>query len=228
MPTRDHLYLRVAADIALLTVREGRLQVLTIVRRNEPFEGRPALPGGFLRAGEDVGQAAVRELREETGLAGGDLHLEQLAVYSAPDRDPRGPVVSAAHLALAPDLPIPRAGSDARQAFWTPVDDVRGDLAFDHDQILDDAVERARRQLELTTLATAFCGPEFTIGDLRTVYEVVWGVGIDPRNFSRKVMHTRGFVSATGKKRTSDAGRPAALYVHGGARILSPPLMRGA
>jgi len=225
---RDHLKLELAVDIAILTVRENRLHVLVVLRKNEPYKGQKALPGGFVRAGEDLSKTAVRELKEETSLDGEVLYLEQLAAYGAPDRDPRGRVVSVAYLALAPDLPIPEAGSDAQQAFWTPVDDVRGSLAFDHDQILDDAVERARSRLEFTTLATEFCAPVFTIGDLRSVYEVVWGVQLDPRNFNRKVANTEGFVRPTGTKRVPGTGRPAALYERGPAQRLDPPLMRGS
>ncbi|MGI9000558.1 MAG: NUDIX hydrolase [Pseudonocardia sp.] len=230
MLERDHQLLRLAADLAILTVRDSRLQALVITRRNPPYAGQSALPGGFLRAGEDVRQAAVRELREETGLDGEAeaLHLEQLSVYSDPDRDPRGRVVSVTFLALSPDLPVPQAGSDAQHAFWAPVDEIRGTLAFDHDQILNDAVERARSRLEYTTLATAFCEPKFTIGDLRRVYEVVWGAVLDPRNFSRKVMRTNGFVRPTGRKRAPETGRPATLYERGPAQLLTPPLMRGA
>jgi 8-oxo-dGTP diphosphatase len=108
-----------------------------------------------------------------------------------------------------------------------PVDALRDTLAFDHNQILDEAVEAARSRLELTTVATAFCEEQFTIGDLRHVYEVVWGTPLDPRNFSRKVAHTDGFVVATGEKRIPETGRPAALYRAGPARLLSPPLLRG-
>jgi 8-oxo-dGTP diphosphatase len=137
-------------------------------------------------------------------------------------------VVSVAYLAIMPDLPLPVAGSDASAAAWVSVDKVRGSLAFDHDRILDDAVEQARRRLEFTTLATAFCPPEFTIGDLRSVYEVVWGEMLDPRNFSRKVIHTAGFVEPTGTKRLPATGRPAALYRAGEATTLNPPILRAA
>ncbi|MEU8661442.1 NUDIX domain-containing protein [Actinoplanes philippinensis] len=226
MTDREHLYLRIAVDLVVLTVRDGELQALAITRGNEPFRERPALPGGFLRAGEDLLDAAVRELREETGVDGDRLHLEQLSVYGAPDRDPRGRVVSVAFLALVPNPPSPTAGSDASTASWSPVAALAGTLAFDHDRILADGVERARSRLEFTTLATAFCPAEFTIGDLREVYEVVWGRRVDQRNFSRKVLGTPGFVEATGGKRMPEVGRPAALYRAGPAAALNPPILR--
>lgn len=228
MADRAHLQLRLAVDLAILTVRENLLQVLVIERANEPYRGQVALPGGFLRASENLREAAERELAEETGLDGGSLHLEQLAAYGAPDRDPRGRVVSVAYLAIAPDLPVPVAGSDARAAAWMALDQVRGKLAFDHGQILDDAVERARSGLEHTTIATAFCKPVFTIGDLRHVYEVVWSTPLDPRNFNRKVTATKGFVLPTGSQRAPGTGRPAALYRPGPARSLHPPLLRNS
>ncbi|HEX3714389.1 MAG TPA: NUDIX domain-containing protein [Trebonia sp.] len=227
MADREHLQLRLAVDLAILTVRENQLNVLVIERGHDPYRGKVALPGGFLLVDEDLRDAAERELAEETGLDGKSLHLEQLAAYGDPGRDPRGRVVSLAYLAIAPDLPVPSAGSDARTASWSPAADVGG-LAFDHSAILADAVERARTILELTTLATAFCPPEFTIGDLRAVYEAVWGTQLDPRNFSRKVAHTEGFVLPTGGKRVPETGRPAALYRRGPARALYPPLLRNS
>jgi 8-oxo-dGTP diphosphatase len=217
MTDREHLQLYLTVDLAILTVRSGLLQVLVVERDNEPYRGQ-----------EDLPEAAERELAEETGLDGRGLHLEQLATYGAPERDPRGRVVSVAYLAIAPDLPVPAAGSDARSARWAPVDEVRAKLAFDHTQILDDAVERARTRLEFTTLAAAFCGPAFTIGDLRNVYEVVWGIRLDPRNFSRKVTQTEGFIQPVGEKRVPATGRPAALYRRGPAQALNPPLLRTA
>jgi 8-oxo-dGTP diphosphatase len=226
MEDREHLRLYLAVDLVILTVRQDQLQVLVIERGHDPYAGQLALPGGFLRDGEDLREAAERELAEETSLDGGALHLEQVAIYGAPDRDPRGRVVSVSFLAIAPDLPIPEAGSDARSARWAPVGEIDGALAFDHTQILGEAIERARSRLEFTTLATAFCGPEFTIGDLRHVYEVVWGTPLDPRNFNRKVTTTEGFVLPTGEKRLPETGRPAALYRPGPAQTLNPPLLR--
>jgi 8-oxo-dGTP diphosphatase len=223
MPDRAQLRVCLAVDLAILTVRENRLHVLVAERASEPYRGYPALPGGFLRDGEDLGQAAGRVLAEQAGLDRAALHLEQLAAYGAPGRDPSGRVVSVAYLAFAPDLPMPSAGPAAH---WAPARIIRGALAFDHAAILDDAIERAGARLEYTTLATAFCGAAFTIGDLRTIYETVWDTPLDPRNFNRKVLHTEGFVEPTGDKRIPGTGRPAALYRRGPASALSPPLLR--
>ncbi|GIF62965.1 NUDIX hydrolase [Asanoa ishikariensis] len=227
---RDHAVLRLAVDLSILTVRDGRLHVLVVKRGNEPFVGHLALPGGFLRPDEEPLAAAVRELGEETSLDGLRLHLEQLPIFGAPDRDPRGRVVSVPYLAIAPDLPVPTAGSDATSAHWSPVASILDDatLAFDHCDILDLAVERARASLETTTVAAMFCGEQFTMGELRGVYEAVWGVALDPRNFSRKVTKTQGFVEPVGSRRTDGVGRPAALYRRGPIRRLNPAMLRSS
>jgi 8-oxo-dGTP diphosphatase len=221
---RPHAPVRITVDLVVLTIRDDQLTVLLVERANDPYQGSAALPGGFLRDDETLDDAARRELAEETALDGDRLHLEQVHTYSAPDRDPRGRVVTVSYLAIAPSLPVPVAGSDARAARWTPVG--RTGLAFDHDEILADAVERARSKLENTTIATAFCADTFTIGELRTVYEVVWGAPPDPRNFNRKVTGTDGFVVPTGDTRSHDTGRPAALYRRGPATTLYPPILR--
>ena len=217
----------VAVDIVLLTVRHGRLSVLLVRRGTHPFHGRWALPGGFVTATEDLDAAAARELAEETGLAPGSAHLEQLASYGSPDRDPRMRVVSVAYLALAPDVPTPTSGTDASDARFWDVEDLAGAegpaLAFDHDRILADAVERARSKLEYTSLATTFLEEPFTIADLRRVYEAVWGRPLHAANFRRKVLSTPGFVTPTGEERPTGRGW-AELYVRGGTTTLHPAL----
>ncbi|GAA4889012.1 NUDIX hydrolase [Streptomonospora salina] len=221
----------VTVDLVILTVRAEALHVLLIERGKPPYLGLPALPGGYVRPHEDLDAAAIRELREETGLDGHTLHLEQLHGYGAPDRDPRGRTVTTAYLALGPDMPAPVAGTDAGAARWTPVNDALAagfGLAFDHGGILTDGVERARTKLEYTTVATSFCTEPFTLSELRSVYEVVWGLPLDPSNFRRKVTRTAGFVEPTGERRATDPGRPAALYRRGDARELVPPLLRSS
>ncbi|ALE93140.1 NUDIX hydrolase [Arthrobacter alpinus] len=229
----------VTVDVVGLTVIDGALHVLLITRLIEPFRGGLALPGGFVLAGEDLVTAAGRELVEETGVEHVPGHLEQLGSYGPQGRDPRGDVLTVAHLLLAPNFPVLSAGSDAEQAAWYPVSRILSGevrLAFDHERILGDALERAKSKLEYSPLGAAFCGEEFTIAQLRAVYEAVWGTRLDPRNFHRKATGTPGFLEDTGRMTAGDAGRPAALFrLADAARplagrpsraVLNPPLMR--
>lgn len=229
----------VTVDVVALTVVDDVLNVLLVTRLIEPFRGRLALPGGFVLPGEDLVTAAGRELAEETGVEQVPGHLEQLGSYGPRGRDPRGDVLTVAHLLLAPNFPVLSAGSDAEHAAWYPVGQVLDgelELAFDHGRILADAVERAKSKLEYSPLGAAFCGDEFTVAQLRTVYEAVWGTRLDPRNFHRKATGTPGFLEDTGRMTTGETGRPAALFrLAAAARpaagqpiraVLNPPLMR--
>jgi 8-oxo-dGTP diphosphatase len=231
----------VTVDLAVFTIRAGLLAVLLVQRRDHPYKGYWALPGGFVRASESVGDAALRELTEETGVTMFTGHLEQLRTYSDPGRDPRMRVVSVAHVALAPGLPDPRPGGDAAAARWWPVEDLGLEeggpdapdgpaLAFDHALILADAVERVRSKLEYTTLAASFVEEPFTLADLRRVYSAVWGTAPDLGNFRRKVLGTDGFVVEAQRSPQAAAGaaggRPPLLYRRGNAVIMYPPMLR--
>jgi 8-oxo-dGTP diphosphatase len=234
---RSFAPIAVTVDVVTLTIRDDVLDVLLVQRGAPPHAGRWALPGGFVRS-EDLDDAAIRELAEETGQHLGRIHLEQLASYGTPDRDPRMRVISVAYLAFAPELGEPMAGSDAQAAAWVPVGSLglaegggqrpgtTRKLAFDHARILADGLERARAKLEYTPLATAFCPEEFTVGQLRRVYEIVWGTALDPRNFHRKITGTPGFLEPAGARTAGDRGRPAQLYRRGPATSLQPPMLR--
>jgi 8-oxo-dGTP diphosphatase len=243
----------VAVDLVVLTIRSGALQVLLVRRTEPPYRGRWALPGAFVRPEEDLPVAAARVLTRQTAAG----HLEQLGSYGGPKRDPRGRVVTVAYLALLPDLStspeskaprgpetlrVPQTPGDSEtarasqrpRATETPAEGVWHDvvtvarLAFDHAGILADGVERARAKLEYTSLAAAFCPPEFTVAQLREVYEAVWGAPLDPRNFHRKVTSTEGFVTPIGASTGGTRGRPAQLFRRGPADTLHPPLLRPA
>ena len=207
----------VTVDIAIFTIRDDALQVLLIERGKEPFLGALALPGGFVLPDEDLDQAAARELAEETGLRPGSWHLEELGSYGAPGRDPRMRVVTIAYWAICAELPGLRGGGDAAAAILRPVEEIewgRVRLAFDHERIVRDAVERARSKLGYTALAARFCPPEFTIGQLRHVFETVWNTDLDPGNFHRSVQESGAFekrVEAAAAPR-SPRGRPASLW----------------
>ncbi|MCU1673071.1 MAG: Bifunctional adenylyltransferase/Nudix hydrolase, partial [Frankiales bacterium] len=219
----------VTVDMVLLTVREQRFSVLLVERGTHPFRGFAALPGGFVQPDEDLDAAAVRRLEQETGVRRDAAYVEQLGAFGEPDRDPRMRVVSVAYLVFAPDLPAPRPGAGTRSVSWIPVDDVQPErLGFDHARVLAAGVERARAKLEYTPLAAAFCDEEFTVGELRKVYEAVWGGPLDPRNFHRKVTGTPGFLVPVGRPAPvgPDGGRPAALYRRGRATLLHPAMLR--
>ena len=226
-------HVAVTADVVLLTLREGRLSVLLINRAGPPFQGHWALPGGFVREGEDLEAAAARELSEETRLSlrRMDATLEQLRTYSTPDRDPRMWVVSTAFVALVPGVGGPRAGGDAADARFWAIDELADAggpwLAFDHHLIISDAVEWAREQIETTAVAAGLLEQPFSLSRLRGVYETVWGVRLDPANFRRKVLSTPGFVEAAGTRAApKGGGRPAELYYQGTATRLDLPLRR--
>jgi 8-oxo-dGTP diphosphatase len=213
--------LGVSVDLVILTVRGGQLATLAWQRDSEPYLGLQALPGGFIRLDEDLPAAASRVLAERAGLPGEPVHLEQLRTYGYPDRDPTRRAVSVAYLGLAPDLPAP----DTPQMSWQPVTALTP-MAFDHKRILLDGVERARSKLEYTSLGAAFCRDEFTVAELRRVYEIVWATPLDPRNFHRKVTGAQDFLIETGSVTTAGGGRPAQLYRRGPAVQLYPPMLR--
>ena len=206
----------VTVDMVILTITEGRLQVLLVRRGVAPFEGMWAIPGGFKRPTETLDEAAKRELAEETGVDGASL-LTQFGAYGDPGRDPRMNVVTIAYLAVLRDVGVVVAGTDASDAALVPVSEALNgkiELAFDHAQIVRDAVERVRVDLELTGIATAFVGPTFTLAELRSVYEGVWGVHLDGANFRRRVVAENGWVIPTGHRGRpgSAGGKPAELF----------------
>ncbi len=226
MYTSDYPIFAVTVDVVALTVLRGELCALVVRRGEPPYVGAWALPGGFVGEQEDLADAATRELAEETGVRVDGL--EQLATYGTPGRDPRGRTVTVAHLAVIPWAPEAQAGSDATDAEWRPVSALVGSdaPAFDHARILADGVERTRSKLEYTDLAARFVPDEFTISELRAVYDVIWGSELDPGNFHRKVVGTEGFVVETGERRAGGSGRPARMFRAGPASALHPPLTR--
>ncbi len=221
----------VTVDMVVFTIRDDRLQLVLIQRGTPPFEHAWALPGGFVHPDEDLEDAARRELVEESGVETGLVHLAQLGTYGAPGRDPRMRVVTVAWWAIMAAVPDPVAGSDADYADLVGVDDVvegRVELAFDHRRIVLDALEALRHELEFSTVATSFWKDGFRISDLRRVYEIIWGVELEPGNFQRKVRSIPGFVEPTGQLSPSrESGRPAELFVsEPTVRRLSSPLRR--
>lgn len=226
--TSEFPFVYLTADVVAFSLRDDQLCALVVKRGSAPHRGRWALPGGFVDEMEDVEKAARRELREETGVDARKLVLEQVGVYTAPRRDPRHRTISIAWLTVLPADVALQAGDDAADTRWAPVEELLEPrrLAFDHATILRDAVDRLRADLERTGRATLFLGEEFTVAELRRVYEIVWDRPLDPGNFQRKVTGVPGLLEDTGYQTAGGRGRPATLYTAGTTDEIWPPLSR--
>jgi 8-oxo-dGTP diphosphatase len=203
MPT-----LTMTTDIVIFTIRGERLEILLIQRGNPPFQGSWALPGGLVEEDEDLDVCARRELEEETKVTG--VPLEQLHTFGAPNRDPRGRLVTVAYYTLVrANRSKPKAASDASNVRWFAVDALPR-LAFDHAEIITMARRRLRARLDESADAFGFLPKIFTLNELRAVDEIVVGKRIDPRSFRRRVLALE-LIEETGQTRT-EIGRPARLY----------------
>ena len=207
-------------DTVVFTIKDQDLKVLLIQRALAPFQDHWALPGGFVEVrdvsgaqGESVDAAAGRELEEETGISPRDAFLEQLYTFGQADRDPRGRTVTVAYYALVHHEVQIQSGTDAKDARWFSVTELP-DLAFDHDHIVQVALQRIRGKLDYEPrIANSLVGAEFTQADFRQVHEVIKGVRYDKSNFSKrfKRMIEDGKLTLAPGKRATD-GRPARLY----------------
>lgn len=199
----------VSVDIVVFTVRNDQLCVLLVRRGQEPYKGSWALPGGFINIDESLEDAAKRELYEETGIA--ESYLEQLYTYGDPGRDPRGRVITVAYFALVPantkikihDVP------EIKAVDWFDVHNLPA-LAFDHQDIIEYAIQRLCYKLEYSAVGFQLLPQEFTLSEIQQVYEVILGERLDKRNFRRRILQA-GIIEPTPHKRTGE-GRPARLY----------------
>ncbi len=175
----------VTTDCVIFGFDGSRLKVLLVERGVEPFKGKWALPGGFLRMDESAEQGALRELQEETGLK--TAYIKQFHTFTDPDRDPRERVITIAYYALV-RLQDVVAGDDAARAGWFSLDEVPS-LAFDHDRILRTAIQEIRRQIHFEPVGFELLPPEFTVKELQLLYEAILDVKFDRRNFYKKMQH---------------------------------------
>lgn len=208
--TYSHPRPALTVDCVVFGLADGSndLQVLLIQRALEPFEGRWALPGGFVNMNEDLETAARRELREETGAEVD--YLEQLYTFGAPGRDPRGRTVSVAYYGLVRSRDhVVAASSDARRALWVSHHQAK-DLAFDHDEIVQAALTRLRGKIVYEPIGFNLLPRKFTLGQLQSVYETILDRELDRRNFRKKLLAMDLLVEAG--KQTGVANRPATLY----------------
>lgn len=186
-----------------------QLQLLLIKRALPPCVGQWALPGGFVLMDESLDKAAARELKEEAGLS--HVFLEQLYTFGAPKRDPRGRVVSVAYYALVkPSAHSIRADTDARHVAWRPIHELPA-LAFDHQHIIDIALERLRAKVRYQPIGFELLPKKFTLSQLKNLYEVILCQKIDKRNFQRKFL-SMGILQDTGEMQQNVAHRAAKYY----------------
>ena len=175
----------VTTDCVIFGFNGERLQVLLIERGIEPYKGKWALPGGFLKMDESAEECARRELKEETGLEG--AYMEQFHTFSSPERDPRERVVTIGYFALIRQQEV-KGGDDAAAAKWFPLDETPA-LAFDHDFILRKATQRLREQLHFQPIGFELLPEKFTLKELQSLYEAILGIHFARRNFAKKMFH---------------------------------------
>ena len=199
----------VTTDIVIFSIRDRQLKLLLIKRGGAPFKGKWALPGGFVQLDESLDEGARRELQEETGLSG--VYLEQLYTFGEPQRDPRERVITVAYYALIPSEQVSlSAATDPEAVGWFGMDELPP-LAFDHADIVRMAHQRLAAKLDYSTIAFQFMGPEFTLTELQSVYEIILREDIDKRNFRKWVLAMEK-IEETGAVQREGAHRPARLY----------------
>ena len=200
----------VTVDLVIFTVSEDKLKALLVKRADEPFAGFWSIPGGFLKSGESLDEAAIRVMQEKTGVK--EIYLEQLYTFGAPNRDPRARVITVTYFALIPwQNLIPPQSMKVTDLAWFAADQLPARLAFDHQEILTYAIQRLRAKASYSNIVYGLLPLEFRLSDLQKIYESIIDKSLDKRNFRKKMLAT-GLLRETGKKEISGAHRPAMLY----------------
>lgn len=197
----------VTTDCVIFGYDGHDLKILLIKRGIEPFKGMWAFPGGYLQMDETALECAQRELREETGLE--SAYLEQFRTFSDVNRDPRGRVITIAHLALVKIAEV-QGGDDAERAQWFRICDVP-QLAFDHDMILRDAMKTLREKIHFEPIGFELLPEIFTMPQLQNLYESILEVHFDRRNFSNKMLHL-GILEDIGERPSNASNRIPVKY----------------
>ena len=202
--------IRVTVDAVVFSMGADGLEILLVKRRYEPFKGLWALPGGFVtEADKSLADAVRRELLEETNVS--DVFLEQLYTFGDQDRDPRGRTVTVAYMALVISGGMELiARTDAAGVAWWPVKALP-ELAFDHLEIAEYALQRLKYKLEYSSAAFNLLPPKFTLRELQDVYEAVLGRDVDNRNFRKKFLGA-GILEKLDEKSQAGSNRPASLF----------------
>ena len=199
----------VTVDLVIFTVEHDQLKVLLIKRADEPFVGSWSLPGGFLKTGESLDDAALRVMVEKTGVK--EVYLEQLYTFGKPERDPRSRVITVTYFALIPwkNLLQPES-KKVTDLTWYALDEMPA-LAFDHQEILEYAINRLRAKAGYSNIVYGLLPEYFRLSDLQKMYEIILNKKLDKRNCRKKILEL-GLLQPTGQKAILGAHRPAMLY----------------
>lgn len=199
----------VTVDLVILTVDQNMLKVMLVKRADGPFADCWSIPGGFLKAGESLEDAAVRVLKEKTGVK--NVYVEQLYTFGNPDRDPRARVITVTYFALIPWKHLSQPESDkVTDLMWTSVDALPK-LAFDHKEIIQYGVQRLRAKATYSNIVYGLLPRHFSLSELQHIYEIILDEKLDKRNFRKRMLAT-GLLQETGEKMAAGAHRPAMLY----------------
>ncbi|MBE7644539.1 NUDIX hydrolase [Tenacibaculum finnmarkense] len=201
--------IKLAVDAVVFGYEAGNISILLIKRKYEPFKGKWAIPGGFILADESLETAVERELLEETGVK--INYLEQLYTFGNPERDPRKRVVTVAYFGLVkPNCFKLKASTDAEQAQWFSIDKLP-ELSFDHQDILDKAINRLRAKITYEPIGFELLESKFPFSDLEKLYATLLGRAVDRRNFRKKIMNLN-ILDELDEKTSKGSGRPAKLF----------------
>lgn len=197
-------------DSVVFQLLDNELFILLIERSKEPFKGAHALPGGYNAAGETTTQALTRVLKLKAGIDAEDLRLiEQLHTFDTVARDPRGHAVSVAYMGLGTDI-ITQGSATTQSPEFFPVNNLPK-LVYDHQKIIDYALERLASKITYTNAIFALLPRLFTISQMHNAYETILGRKLDRRNFRKKFL-SLDLIEATGEHYLDGAHRPALLY----------------
>lgn len=198
----------VGLDCVIFGFHEGELSLLLLKRNFEPSKGEWSLMGGFLRHDESIDEAAKRVLKELTGLE--NVYMEQIGIFGEIDRDPGERVISAVYYALININEYDRELVQKHNAHWVKINELPP-LIFDHPQMVSRARELMKQKAEMEPIGFNLLPKLFTLTQLQSLYEAIFGEVIDKRNFRKKIAEM-GFIEKTDKIDKSTSKRGAALY----------------